>query len=533
VKPPATAQYLDHALPLIPDLLQLLDRDPLSPTAGCFDRQYWHYRTMDFPSGMSQECVLPLALVFRHPLPDNPYFEQERVREWVLAGIHFARRSGHRDGSCDDYYPFERALGAAAYSLNAMAQAYRVIDANDPDLEEFLSLRADWIMRHDESGVLANHHAIAASALQFTAEITGDQRFADGARKKAEETLSHQHEEGWFSEYGGFDPGYQTVTVDFLARYWKASGDDSLLDPLRRAVELLELTQHPDGTMGGEYGSRNTYHTQPHGLELLAPQIPAARRVADRFLGALAAGRRVRNDDDRLRAHHIYPYLLAWLDQAPRDEPTTAPQPPPQRKYLSGCGFLIDRCAERFLIAGASKGGPFRIYDRNELIANDSGVAAVLNDDQVLVSHLGLRATVTDEDGVLTTVQPLSAARHEVMTPLKSILLRIVMLGFGRWFRNTIRRLLQRRLIKPAKAAPITLTRQIDRTEDGFRVTDDISRGASGPRVKSLRLGVGQTSSYTAVSQPWDPAWLLPWVDLDDEVEKLNKDGHIQVTRQF
>ena len=82
-------------------------------------------------------------------------------------------------------------------------------------------------------------------------------------------------------------------------------------------------------------------------------------------------------------------------------------------------------------------------------------------------------------------------------------------------------------------AAPITLTRQIDRTEDGFRVTDDISRGASGPRVKSLRLGVGQTSSYTAVSQPWDPAWLLPWVDLDDEVEKLNKDGHIQVTRQF
>ena len=49
---------------------------PVSPTYGCFDRAYWHYRMIDFPCGMSQEFVLPLALVWSMPdLPGNVYHQ--------------------------------------------------------------------------------------------------------------------------------------------------------------------------------------------------------------------------------------------------------------------------------------------------------------------------------------------------------------------------------------------------------------------------------------------------------------------------
>ncbi len=61
------------ALAEIPKLLTLLDRTPTSATYGCFDRGYWHYRTSDFPSGMSQEFVLPLALAWALPIAGNPY----------------------------------------------------------------------------------------------------------------------------------------------------------------------------------------------------------------------------------------------------------------------------------------------------------------------------------------------------------------------------------------------------------------------------------------------------------------------------
>ena len=34
-------------LPEIPKILTLLDRTAVSPTYGCFDRTYWHYRMID------------------------------------------------------------------------------------------------------------------------------------------------------------------------------------------------------------------------------------------------------------------------------------------------------------------------------------------------------------------------------------------------------------------------------------------------------------------------------------------------------
>lgn len=527
--------YVRESLPLVATMLQLLDRDPISPTAGCFDRQYWHYRTMDFPCGMSQEFVLPLALAWRHPFPDNPYHRQDRVREWTLSGIDFARRSAHRDGSCDDYYPFERALGAAVFSLYAMAEAYRVVDGDDSRLVEFLAHRARWVMSHGESGILANHHAIAAAALQSTAIVTGDDAFARGAAEKASETLEYQNAEGWFQEYEGFDPGYQTVTVDFLARYWKASDDDSVLPALDRAVELLETVQHPDGTFGGEYAARNTHHTQPHGFELLAPRNAAARRVADRFLGALAAGRRVRNDDDRLQGHHTYPYLMAWLDFADRptgDADPTPPQPEPARTLLPDCGFLIDRRDDHYLVAGLKKGAAFRAYRNGVLSANDSGPAIVTEDGTVLVAHVGHDARISEDGDTITVEKAFAPAKRELMTPFKSVVLRMLMLTVGRWFRTFVRKLLQKRLITGSGAAPYSLTRRLTRTDTGYEITDTITAAASGaPRARHLRIGVGQTSIYIAVSQPWDPAWLLPWTDLDDRVDELNGSGSVTVTR--
>src|SRR5262245_56533957 len=91
------------ALAEIPKILTLLDRNPHSPTYGCFDRNFWHYRLIDFPSGMAQEMVLPLALAHEIPFPDNPYHRQPAIKQWSEAGILYAARSAHRDGSCDDY----------------------------------------------------------------------------------------------------------------------------------------------------------------------------------------------------------------------------------------------------------------------------------------------------------------------------------------------------------------------------------------------------------------------------------------------
>jgi hypothetical protein len=91
--------FAEVALREIPKLLTLQDRNPHSPTYGCFDRNYWHYKTTDFPCGMSQEFVWPLALAAATDLSQNPYRGNEVIGQYVRAGILFAARSSHSDGS--------------------------------------------------------------------------------------------------------------------------------------------------------------------------------------------------------------------------------------------------------------------------------------------------------------------------------------------------------------------------------------------------------------------------------------------------
>ena len=85
---------------------------------------------------MSQEFVWPLALCFDTEFQSDlteeqnatsGYYQNEVIKEWVEAGIMFAAKSAHADGSCDDYFPFERAGGAAAFSLLAFAESFRLL----------------------------------------------------------------------------------------------------------------------------------------------------------------------------------------------------------------------------------------------------------------------------------------------------------------------------------------------------------------------------------------------------------------------
>ena len=133
--------YAQEALKYVPKLFTLIDRNKFSPTYGCLDREFWHYRTIDFPCGMSHEALLTLALLYKYEIPGNIYYQNNRVRELAIAAINFSMRSSHKDGTCDEYYPFERAQGAMVFSLYAATEAYLLLDEKNYLLEKFFKKR--------------------------------------------------------------------------------------------------------------------------------------------------------------------------------------------------------------------------------------------------------------------------------------------------------------------------------------------------------------------------------------------------------
>ena len=77
------------------------------------------------------------------------------------------------------------------------------------------------------------------------------------------------------------------------------------------------------------------------------------------------------------------------------------------------------------------------------------------------VGHLVGNYAIALEQNKITIQGQLGWAKQKQMTPANLMILRIVMLGFGRFFPNLIRKLLQKILIVGKKDAPFWFQRQL------------------------------------------------------------------------
>jgi hypothetical protein len=485
---------------------------------------------------MYQEGVLPLALAYARQFPGNRWQGCERVRELAVASLRVSAKSCHRDGSCDDYYPFERALGAAAFSFAAATEAYRLLRLNDAELLNWLRRRAQWLMSHGESGRLSNHEALVGLGLARFAKITGEAAYQSAARRRIATVLGWQSSEGWFEEYGGADPGYQTVTIDCLAKYRKLTGDVSLDAPLRRAVTFARLFLHPDDSYGGEYGSRGTYHFYPHGFELLAAENPDAADLADGFLRALAAGKHGHFDDDRMYAHRLGNLIEAYLDWSPE---RPAEQPPSDDiQYLPESGLLVRRTPTMHTVISAARGGVFKHFSSGERAVTDAGLILRIGDGRIAASQShdpSRQATFRQSDGKseLVVRGPLHFVRSETATPFKQAIFHLGMATFGRFCRTAVRRLLQRRLITGRCVAPVQLTRTFELAEGSLKVIDAIELTEPGAMIVRMHYGTDHQAAYVAASGVFQDSVLQPWMDLAEHVGELNRRRRVVIVRKF
>lgn len=529
--------YAYEALRALPRLILMVDKNPYSRTYGCFDRSFWHYRTMDFPCGMNQEFVLPLALAYKLELPHNRYRGNERLRELALAGIDYARKSSHADGTTDDYFPFERAMGALVFSLYAMTETCLELGDRTERFLDFFALRGEWLLRHNETGKLANHQAFAALALYNVWLLTRDGRFRRGAERFRDLTLSWGNSEGWFQEYEGADPGYHSCSIAFFARLWQKSKDEKIREALLRAVDFAHNFMHPDGSYAGEYGSRNTFHFYAHGFEVMAPFSAKAAAIADSFLYRGAPNRkRYYNDDDRMAAHYVYDWMQAWRDYHQGDRPGPVDLPAQtEARWFPGAQMQVVRTPAYHLVSNASKGGTFKAVTREGAAAGDTGLIGELADGRIVVTHIvGANKAKTSEDALTMEVSGVFQVRKQLLpTPFTQILFRLFMLTLGRFDANRVRAFLQKILIVQKAPLKIRFRRRIVAEDNRLTVIDEIRKPAD---VQFLRLSAGTdaTSIYVANSNVFQESTLLPWRHFTEaEVDRLNREDKLTRTTVF
>ena len=294
------AQIRDQILRACRGLLSEINRDPASPTCGCFDRRYWAWKTIDFPEATFQRNLSALAWIRQQPESEP---QREFYSDVIRKGLLYTTHIQHKNGSFDQAYPYEASYGATAFLLPDLLDAYLPIrgDCSGSDqslIDAMLSKAADFLFRHAElHGTISNHLAGAALGLLKAAQFFENDIYAQKAQEIVEGIVSMQSSEGWYVEYGGADPGYQTLCMHYFAQIYQIKPDKSLRDSLESSLNFLQYFIHPDGTFGGEYGSRRTEVYYPGGIALLSGEFPTAAAMNKRMLSAIAKGQSVALDD--------------------------------------------------------------------------------------------------------------------------------------------------------------------------------------------------------------------------------------------
>lgn len=534
--------YAQKAMAQIPRLLGNQDRNPYSPTYGCFHRDYWLDKTSDFPDAVRQFGVHALALVYRHDFPGNIYKGHPKILDWAVAGLDFWASIQHGEGSFDEFYPFERGwVGPTAFTTFTATEAFALLGSEIPDdvavrVRKAILRAARFIAAGEsEEDHLANHHAMACLAVWKAYEAFGDPELKGGFEGLWRGFLTyHNPREGWSREYDGVDPGYLSATVSFLAKIYRTKPDPEIFEVLKQSVECCSYFVYPDGFYGGSTGSRNTVHFYPHGFEIMAGTLPLAASIADAMLKGLSEGKLVPPEimSDRYVFYRVPEYLQAYLDYAERPSPST-PLPfeqAPFTRFLPDARVSIVSTEHHYIVSNLAKGGVVKVFDRRHgrLLLSDCGIIGGLEDGRLVTSQwIDPKYTCeVSESGWEITGRLQVVPSTRLFTPLKHIIFRCALVLLGRIpdLAHQLKGKIRKALILGQRAAPVRFRRRFSREDQAIRIVDELYL-EPGVSFRSLSLGDELFVRYVPQSRYFQSQELevSGFVADRDMIEELNR----------
>lgn len=511
--------YIDVVLEQTPRLLGLLDRNPASKTYGCFDRQYWHYNVVDFPSARNQEACLTLALLYKINYKNNIYYNNNLILSWIKGALNFWEKIQNHNGSFNEWYPYESSFVATAFSAYAVSETLLLLpQLKTPSLIEAVKKAADFISRKSEMRV-QNQMSGAIITLYNTFLLTKEIKYKEASLRKLAELKKLQSKEGWFLEYGGADIGYLSLTVDYLAKFYLKSGNLESLRMAAKAAEFIHNFIHPDFTSGGDYGSRNTEYLIPDGFEILKTKESSSvsYHIRNSLKNRITVG--PYSLDDRYLSYITYTYLQAYQHAKKKVSPFKRKK---QLQIFDDAGMLVYR-NDYSLIANMNKGNSFRAFFKEKSIY-DSGMQLITERSRLFSGYIQKaekRYNINScrVDGYLDFISDTK------MSPFKLAMFRLFQMTLGRFeFSGSIIKNILRNMLITGRQSNIKYSREII-LSPFLKITDTLHKIPKG------KIIINTKSSYNPV--PSSKYFQKSELENIPLTVKADKPCTMQITRVF
>jgi hypothetical protein len=447
----AYAMELDAQLPRV---LALVDRDSLSATRGLGDRQFWGWKLIDFANGTFQGAVNGLSALLKANAFGSA-IDPDAVRDLVFTMLDATPTLMRADGSFEEALPYEQSFCVTALVLYDHLQALSRLCPDASEKAAQLAPASHFLVKRDEThGFISNHLATAAAALLRFHHLTGDKPARARAESLLTRILDRQSEEGWFEEYGGADPGYQTLCMTHLAEAAFLIDSSRLWSALEKATGFLCHFAHPDGSFGGIYGSRATRIYYPAAMEHLAGRFEQANALREfmRFSIRRQATVTLSAIDQPNLLPVFNNYAEALLAGADADNPCASAPARPGRTVMADAGLIVDVGPRHHTVVSMHKTVVYH-WRENEKPLINTGIAVTDGRGQVFTSQGGASCDVRIENEAVIMEGNLGRLSIPVPRPANFLILRMLCLSIMRIppFGAMVKKIIARQLVNAGR----------------------------------------------------------------------------------
>jgi len=363
-------------------LLNLYNLDPFSKTFGFGDRTYWAWKTIDFPNATFQGGVHALSNALTLNLVDNHEFIINIIDNVICA----SKKIILKNGSVSEAFPNENSFCVTALMAFDMLSTIQNLEEkiSENKKKKYLQIISPLInfisKNNEEHAIISNHLATGAAAIALWNKLSNDSNNRD--KELLDIIFSHQSCEGWYKEYEGADPGYQTLCTYYLASAYENTEYNELKESLIRSGKFLANFIHPDHTIGGVYGSRNTEIYYPGGVVALSNISDEFNLIANHLQKGIESGKNLM--PIYIDANNYIPLINSYAVAAKNSKKIKDPviktfYSSEKEKIYESAGLHLKSTKKYFSITNFKKSGAIKVFDlrTNKIDSEEGGIFGI------------------------------------------------------------------------------------------------------------------------------------------------------------
>ncbi|MCC8417821.1 MAG: hypothetical protein LN588_04975 [Rickettsia endosymbiont of Bryobia graminum] len=398
--------------------LQSINMDNTSKFYGCADREYWAWKTKDFNNGTWQGGLA--GFLDAKNLLDIDEEQISYIVEACIIGSHNIQRS---NGSYEEAYPYESSLCVTALVVFNLSYSYLQYkhyfsDVALKHLTELLKKALSYLENNTEThGKISNHIATIEFSILLASKVL-DQPL-DFSR--IDQFFDTQHQlEGWFTEYHGADPGYQTLLMHYCNVAIDILNLKNYQKYLLKSLNFISKFAYKNGDFAGEVGARGTAIFYPSCILSDNDYNLTSWFLFkhSKFLGYI--------NPVNIDANNFVPVFNSWsyfLKKLPISEKQEQPISTSSFEYLKDAGFILVNYDSVSTIISFNTGCIKLLkFENNHWV--DHTITSFYN-DKYTTQGLPIKNIIFKDQFLKFTYQ-YHLRKHPINTPFKSSIIRLI-----------------------------------------------------------------------------------------------------------